>query len=509
VSGEHTVLVSKLQSRVPIESVATPIFAPEGALLGCVLVFRDVSERFLVQDRLQWQAGHDSLTGLPNRALLADRFERAMEKARRDSTHLAVCLLDLDNFKPVNDRHGHAAGDALLVAMTARLLQGLRGVDTLSRLGGDEFVILLEELDPQADLPHLLQRLLEILARPFDIQGQSLGITASLGYTVFPQDNADPDTLLRHVDQAMYVAKQTGRNRFHRFDLALDRERESAHQTVQRVQQAITQDELRLYYQPKVNLRTGEVQGFEALLRWQHPQDGMIPPMAFLPILEQSDVIVAVGEWVIEAALKQLRLWAAQGQQWPVSVNIAARHFLHADFLPRLNILLASYADVAPSWLEFEVLESVSLGDVQTINAIILACRSLGIGFSLDDFGTGYSSLSYLKRIPVQTIKIDQSFVRDMLDDRDDRALVQSIIHIASLFKLKVIAEGVETQEQGALLMRMGCDVVQGYGIARPMPAAETFDWACSYPLAPPWHKLSTEVPYHPRPRTSDFTPLN
>jgi len=511
VANDHTLLVSRQQTRCPIESQATPIHGPDGELLGCVLVFRDVSERFLVQDRLQWQAGHDALTGLPNRALLADRFERAMDKARRESTQLAVCLLDLDNFKPVNDTHGHATGDALLVALAARLNHELRAVDTLSRLGGDEFVILLEDLNNADDLAALLQRVLDALARPFEIQGQRITITASLGYTVFPQDGADPDTLLRHADQAMYVAKQTGRNRYHRFDVDQDRERESAHQTVQRVLQAVVQDELRLHYQPKVNLSTGVVEGFEALLRWQHPQDGMIPPMAFLPILEQSDVIVTVGEWVIETALKQLRQWASRGRQWPVSVNIAARHFLHEDFLPRLNILLGSYPDVSPRLLEFEVLESASLGDVHTINAIIMACRDLGIGFSLDDFGTGYSSLSYLKRIPVQTLKIDQSFVRDMLDDRDDRALVQSIIHIASLFRLHVVAEGVETQDQGALLLRMGCDVVQGYGIARPMPAEETFEWATHYRLDRRWQQLSHELPYHPRPvprPTSDFTPL-
>ena len=486
-SGIHTVLVTHQGGLVSVETLATPIFSTHGQVLGCVLVLRDVSERDLVQERLQWQAGHDALTGLPNRVLLADRFERALEKSRRSNTQLAVCLLDLDKFKPVNDTYGHAVGDMLLVALTARLNQELRAVDTLTRLGGDEFVILLEDLADDVDLTRLLARILQTLAEPFELQGHHIAITGSLGLTVFPSDSSDPDTLLRHADQAMYVAKQTGRNRYHRFDVLQDIQQESVQQTLERVSQAIANNELLLYYQPKVNLRTGEVVGFEALLRWQHPQDGMIPPLSFLPLVEQSDVIVAIGEWVIEQALKQLALWQLQGRVWPVSVNIAAWHFQQEDFLPRLQILLACHPQVSPALLEFEILESVALGDIGAMNTLIANCRALGISFSLDDFGTGYSSLSYLKRIPVQTLKIDQSFVRDMLDDVDDRALVESIIHIASLFKLSVIAEGVETQDQGVLLLRLGCDVVQGYGISRPMPAAHVFAWACAFVPDPQW----------------------
>lgn len=337
------------------------------------------------------------------------------------------------------------------------------------------------------DLTGLLDRILQTLAEPFEINGQRIEITGSLGLTVYPSDNSDPDTLLRHADQAMYVAKQTGRDRYHRFDVLQDLELASVHQTLARVKQAIVDDELRLYYQPKVNLRNGVVEGFEALLRWQHPQDGMIPPLSFLPLVEQSDVIVDIGEWVITQALAQLAQWQQMGEVWPVSVNIAARHFQREDFFGRLQHLLARYPQVSPALLEFEVLESVALGDVGAMNALMANCRALGIRFSLDDFGTGYSSLSYLKRIPVHTLKIDQSFVRDMIDDVDDRALVESIIHIASLFKLSVIAEGVETQDQGVLLLRLGCDVVQGYGIARPMPAEQVLAWATQFQLDPQW----------------------
>lgn len=488
-SGPHTVMATRQGSPLPVESLASPIFGDHGLVLGCVLVLRDVSERERVQEHLQWQAGHDALTGLPNRVLLTDRFERALDKSNRENTQLAVCLLDLDKFKPVNDTYGHAVGDALLVALTARLNQELRAVDTLTRLGGDEFVILLEDLADDVDLTGLLERILQALAEPFDVNGHHIEVTGSLGFTVFPIDKSDPDTLLRHADQAMYVAKQTGRNRCHRFDVRQDLQQASEHQTLDRVRQAIVNDELQLYYQPKVNLRSGVVQGFEALLRWQHPQDGMIPPLSFLPLMEQSDVIVDIGEWVIAEALAQLAQWQAAGTVWPVSVNIAARHFQREDFFARLKHLLAAYPQVSPALLEFEILESVALGDVMAMNTLMANCRGLGIGFSLDDFGTGYSSLSYLKRIPVQTLKIDQSFVRDMLDDVDDRALVESIIHIASLFKLSVIAEGVETQDQGVLLMRLGCDVVQGYGIARPMPAPQVFAWATQFQPDRQWSR--------------------
>lgn len=486
--------------RIPVAYQASPILSDTGQTLGCVLVCRDVSEQQRAQERLQWQAGHDALTGLPNRVLLADRFERALEKSQRDGSQLAVCLLDLDHFKPVNDTLGHAVGDALLIALTERLTQALRGVDTLSRLGGDEFVLLLEDLRDQAALNELLHRILDCVARPFQLNGHTVKVTASLGLTVYPEDDADADTLLRHADQAMYVAKQTGRNRHHRFDVARDRAQASQHQTLERVRQAVVDGEFRLHYQPKVNLSRGSVDGFEALLRWQHPSDGMIPPLRFLPLVEQSDVVVDIGEWVIARALDQLTQWQALGVPWSISVNIAATHFQRDDFLPRLMILLAQWPQLAPGRLEFEILESAALVDLQAMRELIAQCRDLGIRFSLDDFGTGYSSLSYLKRLPVQMLKIDQSFVRDMLDDTDARALVQSIIHIASLFRLEVIAEGVETEDQGALLLRMGYERVQGFGIARPMPADQATAWALAYRADRHWQRLAQALPFSPTP---------
>jgi EAL domain-containing protein (putative c-di-GMP-specific phosphodiesterase class I) len=285
----------------------------------------------------------------------------------------------------------------------------------------------------------------------------------------------------------MYVAKQTGRNRFQQFDVSQDRQMESARQTIERVRQALLHDELCLFYQPKVNLRTGEVIGFEALLRWQHPQDGLVPPLSFLPQVEQSDVIIEIGEWVIDQVLTQLAQWRAQGQTWPVSVNLAARHFQSHGFMSRLQAVLARHSTVPPGMLEFEILESVALADVTAMNELMAHCQALGISFSLDDFGTGYSSLSYLKHLPAHTLKIDQSFVRNMRDDHNDLALVGAIVNIAQLFDRRVIAEGVETVEQGVQLLRMGCDLAQGYGIARPMPPNEVLGWVAQYQTNSQW----------------------
>jgi len=480
VPGEG-LLLSRSGQEASVESSVSPIFAPDGEVLGCVLVFRDVSEKHKIQHRLQWQAGHDALTGLPNRILLADRFARALDRARRQNTQLAVCMLDLDQFKPVNDTYGHEAGDALLVQTAQRLTQELRGIDTLCRLGGDEFVILFEDVEDSATLHGALARILALLAEPFDVGGHRIGVSASIGMTVFPSDDSDADTLMRHADQAMYVAKQSGRNRYHLFDVSQDLQMQSARQTFERVRQAVRDGELCLHYQPKVNLRTGDVVGFEALLRWQHPQDGLVPPLKFLPLVEQTDVIVDIGEWVTEQALTQMARWRQQGNTWPVSVNIAARHFQRSDFLERLKSTLARHAEVAPSMLEFEILESVALGDIRAMNVLMASCQQLGIAFSLDDFGTGYSSLSYLKHLPVQTLKIDQSFVRNMRDDKDDLALVGAVINIAHLFGRQVLAEGVETPAQGQQLLALGCETVQGYGIARPMPPDEVPGWVAHY----------------------------
>jgi diguanylate cyclase (GGDEF)-like protein/PAS domain S-box-containing protein len=493
--ANHTVLIARDGTEYNIEDSAAPIHLANGELLGCVLVFHDVTEKHRLQRDVRWQAGHDVLTDLPNRALLVDRFERAMSHTKRQQHNLAVCLLDLDKFKPVNDVYGHAVGDQLLVMTAKRLLDVLRSEDTVARLGGDEFVLLLGNLDGHKEMQLSLQRVLNAICAPYFIDGHRIDVSASVGVVLYPDDDADSDTLLRHADQAMYQAKQLGRNRYHCFDVMQDKEAQTKHQTVARIKQALLENELRVYYQPKVNMRLGTVIGMEALLRWQHPEQGIIAPGGFLPVIEQTDLIVEIGEWVLEQALRQIELWAAVGEAWPISVNIAARHFQMPDFLARLQAILARHPDIPANLLDLEILESVAQHNIDQVRGLILQCQNLGVSFSLDDFGTGYSSLSYLKQLPADTLKIDQSFIRDILDDPDDLALVKATISLANVFGLKAIAEGVETSEHGVLLMHLGCDLAQGYGIGRPMPADQVLPWSKDFVSEKHW-KMWSHAPW-------------
>lgn len=486
--ANHTVLIARDGTEYNIEDSAAPIFTHDGVLQGCVLVFHDVTEKHLAKKELEWRAVHDMLTGLPNRILLADRFQRALSSANRQQDLLGVCMVDLDQFKPVNDTHGHTVGDQLLIQVTERLNQAVRSMDTIARLGGDEFVILLCDVAGTEEMEQILERILTAISAPYFIDSKMIRITASIGVAVYPLDEADPDTLLRHADQAMYQAKQAGRNRVHWFDVAHDKQAQASHQTLARIRKALQDRELVLFYQPKINMRTGEVLGMEALLRWQHPERGLVPPLDFLPLAEQSDLIVDIGEWVINEALAQCVEWSSAGHHWPISVNIAARHFQMADFVERLQVVLDRHAGLQPNSLDLEIVESVALGDLGVVREKMRACQALGVTFSLDDFGTGYSSLSYLKRLPAETLKIDRSFVHDILDDCDDLAVIEAVIGLAAAFNRKLVAEGVETLEQGVLLMRLGCECAQGFGIARPMPAEHILQWTRNYQPDPQWN---------------------
>lgn len=450
----------------------------------------DVSEKRQLLHSLQWRVGHDVLTGLPNRAFLSDLLEQALDFSRQEDIPLAVCMLDLDGFKAVNDGYGHASGDLLLVEVASRLRSIVRGEDVVARLAGDEFVLVLRYVRDLQELRAALNRVLGAISAPYSLHGKAINVFASIGVTLFPHDNEDAETLLRHADQAMYVAKQSGRNRFHLFDVSRDQEVKATHQTVARVRQALAAGELRLHFQPKVNMRLGEVVGFEALLRWEHPQNGLVPPREFLPLVEETDLIVDIGEWVMDQVLTQLHRWQQAGQGWPVSINIAARHFQRADFVDRLRHVLARHGQVAPQLLDLEIVESVAIENIQHVSTCLQACQALGVQFSLGDFGTGYSSLSYLKRLRTQTIKIDKSFVRDILHDHDDLALTTAVIGLARAFGRQVIAEGLESIEHGELLMRLGCDVAQGYFIARPMPPAEVPGWVAGFVAPPQWQVL-------------------
>lgn len=474
-----------------VESTMVPVLNDVTGRVDRYLSIRfDISEKRQLLHSLQWRVGHDVLTGLPNRAFLSDLLDQALEFSRRENIPLAVCMLDLDGFKAVNDGYGHASGDQLLVEVAKRLRQIVRGEDVVARLAGDEFVLVLRYVRDLPELRAALNRVLGAISAPYTLHGKDINVFASIGVTLFPFDNEDAETLLRHADQAMYVAKQRGRNRFHLFDVSRDQEVKATHQTVERVRQALAADELRLHFQPKVNMRLGVVVGFEALLHWEHPQNGMVPARDFLPLVEETDLIVDIGEWVMDQVLTQLHRWQQAGEGWPISINIAARHFQRADFVDRLRQVLARHAEVAPQMLDLEIVESVAVENIQHVSACLQACQELGVQFSLGDFGTGYSSLSYLKRLRTQTIKIDKSFVRDILDDRDDLALTTAVIGLARAFGRQVIAEGLQSIEHGELLLRLGCEVAQGNFIARPMPPADVPAWVAGFVAPVQWQVL-------------------
>ena len=466
----------------------TSVHDPEGGRVRYVSLFSDITSIKEHEKQLEHIAHFDALTGLPNRVLLADRLHQAMSQATRREQQLAVAFLDLDGFKSINDTYGHEAGDQLLIALASRLKETLREGDTLSRIGGDEFVAVLVDLDSFEDSLPMLNRLLAAAAEPFLFGGASVQVSASLGVTFYPQkDEIDADQLQRQADQAMYQAKQGGKNRYHVFDEERDRSMRGHHESLERVRLALRDNEFRLYYQPKVNMRTGEVVGAEALIRWQHPQNGLLAPAAFLPVIEDNALAVSIGEWVIETALTQLEIWHEAGLDIPVSVNVGARQLQQNDFVARLRSILEAHPQVNAGCLQLEVLETSALEDIAQVSKIIETCANMGVLFALDDFGTGYSSLTYLKRLSVAELKIDQSFVHDMLDDPEDLAILEGVIGLANAFRREVIAEGVETIEHGEMLLQLGCEVAQGYGIAHPMPADQLPQWAADWKSPLSW----------------------
>ncbi len=456
-----------------------------------VALFSDITVIKEHEKQLEHIAHYDALTALPNRVLLGDRLHQAMSLAQRQDKRLAVAYLDLDGFKVINDSNGHETGDQLLMVAASRMKEALRDGDTLARLGGDEFVAVLFDIcDIEASVP-VLTRLLTAAARPVHVGNQVLQVSASVGVTFYPQaEEVDADQLLRQADQAMYQAKLAGKNRYHIFDAEHDRNIRGHHESLEHIRRALTRNEFVLYYQPKVNMRTGMIIGAEALIRWQHPEQGLLPPASFLPAIEDHELAVELGEWVIDTAMCQMELWHDAGLDIPVSVNICARQLQQANFVERLRMLLAAHPEIAPSCIELEVLETSALEDLARASQVINDCRELGVTFALDDFGTGYSSLTYLKRLPVARLKIDQSFVRGMLSDPDDLAILEGVLGLSTAFRREVIAEGVESAEHGAMLLQLGCELAQGYGIACPMPARELLDWSFTWKPAASWTNL-------------------
>lgn len=458
-----------------------------------ILVLQDMTERRKTEEylrllakeqrqRLELAGNYDSLTGLPNRALFDERLRQAQVQAQLTGHALAVCYLDIDGFAQINASYGEEVGDHLMINTAECLRSCLRGGDTLVRIGSDEFALLVLGIRSDAEVDRFICDLQARLAEPFVSDTAVVQLSASIGATVYPHDNADPNTLLRHALQAMIDAKQRGIGLFRRFDPDSDRRVRARRVTIDSLRTALARRDFVLYYQPKVDLRGMRVVGAEALIRWQHPERGLLPPGAFLPDIEEHEVMIDIGYWVIGEALAQMNRWRAQGLDLAVSVNIAAQHFLEPNFIARLRQLLAEYPETPAGSLEIEVLETSAIDDIGHVEQIIVACHEIGIGFSLDDFGTGYSSLTYLRRLSADTLKIDQSFVDKMMVDSGDKAIISGVVGLAAAFQRKVIAEGVETIAHAQSLYGLGCFLVQGYGIARPMPADAIPHWYASWP---------------------------
>jgi diguanylate cyclase (GGDEF)-like protein/PAS domain S-box-containing protein len=437
-----------------------------------VAIFRDISSFKKTEQQLQRLAHYDSLTGLANRTLLNAHLEQAIHLAQRNAWQLAVVFLDLDHFKEINDSLGHSAGDRLLSAVAARLREQIRESDLIARLGGDEFVIILPKISDTASVAGVLEKIRLVLAQPFVLQGYELSVTASMGVSVYPADGGDQEFLLRNADAAMYHAKNNGRAAWSFYSTDMNRQTRRRLQLSAGLRQAVDQQQFMLLYQPQVDVKTGRISGIEALIRWLHPELGVVSPVEFIPLAEDTGLIEEVGEWVLAEACRQYRAWHQQClNPARISVNVSARQFKSGRFVNTVERVLG-HTGMDPRCLELEITETLLVrGDARLLQDMH-ELRALGIRFSIDDFGTGYSSLSYLKRLPVSSLKADRSFVRDVCDDSDDKAILAAMISMAHNLNLRVVAEGVETEEQLEFLRTQNCDELQGFLISRPVDAA-------------------------------------
>ena len=467
-----------------------------GKTLHYMGLFADITQIKNQYRTLEQMAHYDALTSLPNRTLFIDRFNQAIAHADRTKNSLAVCFIDLDDFKPINDNYGHNVGDKVLVEVADRIKSKLRNGDTVSRQGGDEFALLLSGISTFADCEDILKRIHHSLAQPFLLDGTCHAITASTGVTLYPHDHGDLDTLIRHADQAMYQIKLSGGDGYRLFNKEKDQQIIKKQHKLNKVINAINDDEFVLYYQPKVNMKTGEMYGVEALIRWLSPESGLIPPIDFLPTLEGTNVEIQLGQWVIDNAVKQLAQWQRKGLMIEVSINICSYHLQSATFIDDLKAILSKYKNLDTRYIQLEILESSVLGDLNAISNTLNICRDMfGLQVALDDFGTGYSSLTHIKSLPANVIKIDQSFVIDMLNDANNYSIINGVLGLAKSFSRDVIAEGVESTAHGLMLLMMGCEKAQGYSIARPMPANDFDHWLALYQPNKEWLAWAKETP--------------
>nr|WP_297348379.1 EAL domain-containing protein [uncultured Glaciecola sp.] len=463
-----------------IETISS-VCDPDGKIQNFVALFTDITRIKNYQSQLEQIAHYDALTQLPNRTLLLDRLAQTLLQSQRNKKSVAIVFLDLDGFKAVNDTHGHAVGDKLLITMSNRMKDTLREGDTLARFGGDEFVAVLADLDKVHSCKPLLERLLQAASAPVFVDNLMLNVTASLGVTIFPEDNVNADMLLRHADQAMYTAKGQGKNRYHLFHTAQDIVLKTHRERLEAARVALTKNQFVLFYQPIVDMMLGKVISVEALLRWQHPERGLLLPIEIPPLIEDTPLSLELGEWILNSALTQIKQWQSEGLDIHVSVNISALQLQQKNFTSRLAEILSSHPEVESHCLELEVMENAAFNDLEQVTSVIQDCLDMGIQFALDDFGTGYSSLTYLRVLPATSVKIDQRFIANMLTDPNDQAIVEGVIGLSKAFKCQVIAEGVETTEQAKALLEMGCNLAQGYAITQPMPASDIPAWIKSW----------------------------
>ena len=444
----------------------------ESGILGAL---HDVTKQIQIQNDLATLAHYDPLTKLPNRALLGDRLEQAIINARRHNHLVAVVFLDLDNFKSINDVHGHQVGDQVLKEFGNLVRITLRESDSIARFGGDEFILLLTELESIAQCEMVVQRIYEIFQQSIKINEVEINLNGSFGITVYPTDNVDAEQLIRHADQAMYIAKQAGKNQIRYFDADSDFETITKNVILNEVKSAISNNQFLFYYQPKVDLLTGQIFGVEALIRWQHPEKGFLTPGNFLPIIEGHPLGSEVGQWAIQTAVKQLDQWNEMGLGIEMSVNIGGPQMHDPNFFEFVINTLEAFPSVKPSQLQFEIVETSAITNIDFISNLMKKFNEIGISFALDDFGTGYSSLSHLKGLPIQILKIDQSFIFNMLHNKEDLSIVESIVALSRAFNCKVLAEGVETLEVLQALQALGCDAAQGYHFSPALPPAELY----------------------------------
>ncbi|HTF25003.1 MAG TPA: EAL domain-containing protein [Candidatus Limnocylindria bacterium] len=469
----NCVLIRRDGFESAIEDSAAPIHDRVGRVTGAVIVFHDVSAARAMSVQMTHSAQHDVVTNLPNRLLLSDRISQSISLARRQRKHLAVIFLDLDRFKYINDSLGHATGDKLLQFVSKRLLGGVRGSDTVSRMGGDEFVILLSEIAYPEDAAKSARKLLLLLSAPHFIAGNDLQIDGSIGISVYPEDGEDAETLIKNADTAMYHAKENGRNNFQFFKAEMNLKSVERQSLEGSMRHAVEREEFLLHYQPKVNLDTGEITGVEALIRWQQPDRGLVPPSQFVPIAEDCGLIIQIGRWVLREACRQARAWQDAGlRPLPIAVNVSAVEFRDKSFVEGVRTTLAE-TGLEGRYLEMELTEGVLMEHAESTAAVLQELKTMGIRLAVDDFGTGYSSLSYLQQFPIDVLKIDQSFVHRITGDPDPSPIVSAIISMGKSLKHLVVAEGIETQEQRGYLQAQRCAEGQGYLFSRPLAAAQ------------------------------------